>query len=379
MIKETQYCQLELTKMFDDLLSYWENHPKETFIDCYKIIREKYNYIEYQIDDLENENDLFTAKLQTDLNLVLAPIISQSFCYGYESIRRNYDQTFSDERNDKNRIINLKNNAISGDRLNYDQILDIIRQAIAHNPESIPNYYYDIDNFVIKFKINKYNSIITLSNNQLLEFLVLFIKNMKEHRYKYLESINLADYLTNEIDDIQKIIINELPTLLNISKIKNLSHYFPFKQQSPNNLCRLLDLQTFLRNAYSSKNLSFEDFLKSEKLKNIYQTSLDFKFDILNTLKLSVIFQTFTSLNIDTIIKNSNIGDNNLQLKRIRNSLIHGTYYTEYNEGLYFHDTPDKTKSEVNLEEISRSTITEMLQLCENLEELLFADSLATT
>ena len=117
--------------------NYWILHPEKSFFACYKEILNTGDLLHYHVFDSDG-NEITDKRaierylLSEHIMAVLDSVSSQIFCYFYENIRKNYDQALTEN---KNTFQKIKSNAIKGKNLNNDQILDTIRQAIAHKNE----------------------------------------------------------------------------------------------------------------------------------------------------------------------------------------------------------------------------------------------------
>ena len=125
-----------------------------------------------------------------------------------------------------------------------------------------------------------------------------------------------------------------------------------------------------LKNVYSmlqqNKDLNLMEFIN--QFKGNSSTLADMKLDIVNPLKMNLLFQIFSYIDIKDLLQI--FTNDNIPLRRIRNSVMHGTYFTSREGMIYFYDCEQKTKKEEDLTFIHSmpiDTITEIYErICEH-------------
>lgn len=130
-----------------------------------------------------------------------------------------------------------------------------------------------------------------------------------------------------------------------ILKNNKLLFYYSFKQNSLNNMIRCVELKYAIAILQNNKDLNFIEFINLFKSK--LATLANFKLDIINPLKINLLFQIFSYINIKDLLPI--FADNNIPLRRIRNSVMHGTFFISHEGTVYFYDCETKTKKEDDL------------------------------
>ena len=148
-LTDHQYCQTEINRMFVELFEYWFNNSNKTFKECFIYEQKKYDHIILNFLDFQKEEEIFICDLNTRLSVLLSSLLTQGFSYMYETARDgNYDTNFS---NKSINVKTLKNKSVKGKNVNYDQIMAVIRESVAHNSKSQINYYFDLENLTTTF------------------------------------------------------------------------------------------------------------------------------------------------------------------------------------------------------------------------------------
>ncbi len=368
LLTDIQYCQTEINRMFVDLFTYWYKNPNKTFKECFVYVRNNYDHITFEFTDFNKDDEVFICDLNTCFSMLSASLLSQGFSYMYETARNgNYDTSFS---NKTVNVKNLKNRSVQGNNVNYDQIMTVVRQSIAHNSKNQINYSFDMENLTTTFTSNKTNVIITLSNNDLSLFLRAYFLNIKKHKFE--------DFRETETtkDEHQIRYITELENLgEDILKQQKILFYYPFKQNSLNNMTRCVEL----KNAYSicqkNMDINFNDFIN--EFKSHTSTLADIKMDIINPLKINLLFQILSYIDIKDILSMPEM--NNIPLRRIRNAVMHGTFFTSRDGIIYFYDCENKAKKEEDLSFIYSMSLETIDKIYEKICEVVFSSNNAYT
>lgn len=174
--KDMLFANRLLRKMIEE----WSLAPNKTFISVYKTFSAK-NLSKLFISREQNsgisEKEVERLFLKGMLRINVASVSSQIFSYAYENVFKNYNQ-FS--QSEKSKISALKATILNGQNLNNDQLLKLIRQAIAHNNDlaADPNFMFNVYDEKFTYHLKDGESRITISTTDLLKLVSLYLNNV---------------------------------------------------------------------------------------------------------------------------------------------------------------------------------------------------------
>lgn len=354
----------------------WRRAPEKSLRVIYR-----QNYLQaYPTDTGHSSKELLNAAIES----TISNLTMQSFTAEYEFLRKNITETMSKDLKDiRNRLSTTATN------LNTTKLLDTIRQSFAHNDINMPtpNWKYTQD-----FKIE-----INLKNNHLLfevddlrnlmnEFLLLkqnhFLKSFQisidkltyAANHNKLKPDNINKFITEVRQDgthelfdkyqsnaLYNLIINDYDINFPRNRVDEvldnnsfiISQLMPLKhngglQSFRNNLTvrMLYTLQNAVINrevfeitaSNMEKNYKLIDWYSSDRLNgrlsmiNFMLTDSDL-FEV--TLISNVLFNIFSLIPANQIFNHFNLS---ADFNRIRNSVIHGRYFYNFNHGFEFYD-----------------------------------------
>ncbi|MBQ8522963.1 MAG: hypothetical protein IJ458_04860 [Clostridia bacterium] len=341
---------------------------------------------------------------ETVLNLAIASSMSnllrQTFVSNYEYLRHNIDDKMTDK------LKQLRNSTSSNpNNINTTKFLDAIRQSFVHNDidAEIPNWRLN-DEF--KVEVNFKSNSFTFDLIQLHKLMTEFLALKKEHIYlnfdvKDSDLFNVVNKGKLTPNNVQKYIIlhnqdgsyasfdqyqcqalyNLLTPATNISPIQHLNmiadnNYFILQKLLPckhnaglisymNNMVfrglvwlnnHFIDRKDFIDSAY---NFETKVELTDEG------TPSDIRCSLLEFINYDSIALECTLISNALFTLFSISAPNKLQkyfsdidVKRLRNSLMHGRYYYDNKNGFEFYDG----RSNDNLEHIATLNINQILQ-----------------
>lgn len=362
--------------LLDDAYSDWLQHPEKSFMTCWKQSLDSHGVVSKKNGKLRNSRDV----LKTAIQCVKSTASTQVFCYAYEMLNKNYDSSL---KQDKSTFERLKRHILEGpSNFNNDQILNHIRQAISHNDDMAePHYDYSYMAELFTFLPPKKKSPddttkVTISQKDLLELIATYFKNIngfKQFDYKIepnvekiksskpilttQDFIKLRNLQTNEIippDSNQIIVIRDIIKGLRSGEIQendNLNFFYPYKQNVLNNFIRASDFLHILNWLYPLRSEDYYTF--NQKTKEYAPTELsEFKNigDITTQFTINRIFTVFSTTPNKTLTDGilSKVASYT-DIPRIRNSIMHGTFFKDLNANVYMYDAPPKHKTEEEL------------------------------
>ena len=318
---------------------------------------------------------------------MMKSIITQYFVYLYELVDNNFDESLKKSKREFSKI--KMNIDVNGNlkAINAAQMFDIIRQSFAHNDDEklVPNWKWDEDsNILIHRKLKQGEVELKININELVSLANIYLTNaLKAPRpavsmyasrlsnavlqkrlnpnnvHKYVGSFDVETNTDIPLDKYQKkalynfIIQNSQG--LDEHMIKMGIHpydpallvlKYPFKCNANNvikdlqktiELLSLLSETTLTRNGFTQKVFD----KKVEKGESVDVIELN---DYLGApgrfeacLANNILFTIFTYMEPSKVKQYMN-ENNNIDLKRVRNSIMHGRFYYNYESGFNFYD-----------------------------------------
>lgn len=380
---------LQLQLLIESLVK-WADCSDKGFIACWKNNLKTSKYVSFDVDSTKEEwikchgRDL----LKTITTHISNQAIVQAFVYAYESINKNYLQFQGEE---KQEFAKLRKRAIQGN-LNNDQILNVIRQSIAHNDdEGTPNYSADLENGIFRFSLRGSSESIEITTEDMLKTLTYYITNIIDQKKEDLGVFyNFSAILNNQNKDIEDLIVlcqrdgetispdehqkNALRHVIqNIqlgnAKLSTAYRNYPFRNNNFNNSMNALALNSFmsLLNDCRGKNLS-EMFDSSIAKNNLVLSTFTRLSEPLSLLFSNLLFTIFSSTNTKAIEQCSSVVGIHGDMRRVRNAIMHGTFYYDNKEGFEFYD--GKRKVEQELEYVASLSFNEIRKLAQVITHL---------
>ncbi|MBE7076286.1 MAG: hypothetical protein E7374_00100 [Clostridiales bacterium] len=376
---------LSMETIFLKAFKEWESQPHISFLRIMKDTLQSYN--RWPSEDISREQVLQYILRHTQLSFMM-----QQTCYAYEIVEEAGLNSSSQRVKNKLRSIKTKID-VDGIEKNTDalQLLKIIRESFAHNTdrETISNWYMDEEfNIHIQSQIRKSTSrhnikigfedlsafiMLCLSNLTDLEGCVtdLMINGIKIEQKNKKQRVLIPEQISKHVKEINNETGNE--ENLDERQLQTLSHFFagkffhdedlrkrmaspyrpnfifksyPYKFNCFNLVCDLIDAGKALINL-SSKYKSLEDLFRTiiDEAKNIPDITNDDMTHVIyfylggkfKTVIISnILFSMFSFERLD-IIENL-FNEPSIDINRIRNSVMHGRYYYNHNDGFDFYD-----------------------------------------
>lgn len=373
--------RLKLVYMRDFVLSYmkWEANPEKSFTS---IFRE-----ELKATGLY-KSSLDMRKLIKEIEVYLeTSLFMQAFVCFKELIKDgNFDKSLKKGGYDFKKIKTQIDVDGVEKTTNSQQLISIIREAIAHNDDNLISNWFVEDNKICitskKDKMgNRHNIKISLTN--MVQLMLLYLANIDWSHYDTNEikvSVNKLkraikeQTLTKaqvgnifnamrqksgkqEMDDYQKNAMFNCLTKTDFFLYDDGKHIdedflamlYPFKENAFFNCGDAMDIATILNNLHNSytnynkfTNTAAENYILSfgkEKFPMRAQHWILFMVGksgkIPSVLVNNLLFNMFT-FESETILKKCFRED--LDIRRIRNSLMHGRHFFNYNSAYEFYD-----------------------------------------
>lgn len=357
-------------------LGNWHGHPDKSFINAWHTYFEKSIFT--HIFDKDTKEELPKDKsnsrkiLQDYLRHASNMMVIQAFVYAYDNMKNNLKEI---KDRDKFELELMKYCFVEGDVAD-EKLINIMRNDIAHNDDEgdKSRFTYNSTTETVSFGINDNPNAVTLTITQLIHLVRIYMKNAESARSdKYYVALDFRKFLENnkysadklirllDVSDGMKTIVpdyHQIKTLEEIaSRIKKgvfvpsrkYPYFYPHKDSSINNCCRLLQSVLMLDSLYENRAMdsnSFGGYIQEEYGENFNDMNSlkDLIFPILSNLLFQI-----CSPNLNSFIqKCADDADIDIDARRIRNSLMHGTFFYDRDNSFIFYD--GRQKEEVNLE-----------------------------
>jgi len=361
-----------------EAFAIWMERKDKSFFSCFQESLRKHQ-VEFKLDgEMRKFPDREILKVAIDS--VKSTAVVQMLCYVYELLYKNYDPALS---NDKAEFEKIKVNILHGanNSFNNEQLLNHIRNAISHNDDmDSPCYNYsmisDLFTFLPTKKNRENNSTrVTISEKDLADLMVHYIKNINGYKQldyiididtekikssrsisRVQDFIKLRNKQTGEIifpDENQKKVIKELIEQIRSGFIKendNINFFYPYKQNVLNNFIRISDLYHLLNCLYKLRSEDFYGFIEKSSMYTPSGLSELKNFgDISSMFITNRFFQIFSTTTNKSLQQTLSETSQYLKLGKLRNAIMHGTYYKDFDAGLYIYDAPRESKTEEEL------------------------------
>ena len=151
---------------------------------------------------------------------------------------------------------------------------------------------------------------------------------------------------------------------LNNKGTDNFNFFYPYKQNVLNNFLRTSDFYHMLNCLYILRGETFNSYLEKTSrytpsgLKEIKNVG-----DIASLFLSNRFFQVFSTTPNKVFQENIAKTSEEIKLSKLRNAIMHGTYYKDLDAGIYIYDAPRPDKTEEKLEFIDSFTAEELEML----------------
>ena len=269
--------------------------------------------------------------------------------------------------------------------INNRELFKKIREAFVHNSPEDPNVLIDKDGkFHIRLKLKDGNGIFINGNGRFVfEMMNRYTQNQEEHgKYRYeVEAMNILNHIETDgidennvfsfvrilhegqketLDIYQKRTISRyINHRINFCKDLDLFNYFmstsftrhaPYRANTDNLFMDKIRILSILLEIKNNPNIKKQQLLnnikfKSKELLGIQNDALEFQVDpysyLIAPMLTSTAFMIFSDMKNEEVLQLMNDNGIDMELeevRRIRNSLMHGRYYYNLNRGIEFYD-----------------------------------------
>ena len=335
---------------------------------------------------------------------MIKSLITQYFVYLYELVDNNFDEALKKSKQEFSKIklsIDINGNLKA---INAAQLFDIIRQSFAHNDDEslVPHWMWDDNNIIIHRKLKQGEVELKININELVSLANIYLTNaLKAPRpavsmyasrlsnavlqkrlnpnnvHKYVGSFDVETKTDIPLDKYQKKALYNFVMQnsqgLDEHMIKMGIHpydpsllilKYPFKCNANNTikdcqktieLLSLLNESTLTRNGFM-KRVFDKKVEKGEPVDIIeIQDFLGVPGRFEACIANNILFTIFTYMEPSKVKQYMN-EDNNIDLKRIRNSIMHGRFYYNYESGFNFYDgIIDKKAKGLTIKEMEKN------------------------
>lgn len=368
-----EIAQNNMLKMLYNNLLYetmvrWSKSKNRAFIACFKDVLKEKGY-DYKKEGLDTRFVLCKV-----INYLNSTIIAKLICYAYEIILLDEDSLNLLKKSD---IFKTKDKTFVSEDITSDyQLINFIRNAISHNNDFNDNLYVysDIDeNYT--FRLNKEgqeNSSVVINKRVLIDLLCEYVENSKMYKiYNSRLVINLDNIVKSsnnnqliniqlddsgkfiDLDDNQRKVIEWLVNDIKNNKSLNMDFvklHYPYKQNIVNNYLNALDFNFFINGIYECRGNTFYEYLyEAGKLGLIESRKQYVTKDLTIMYRVNRLFQMFSTTDNKFISENLDGVISFNKYNKLRNSIIHGTYFIDFEGNIYIYDAPRNKKQEENL------------------------------
>lgn len=380
-IVEENIFKLKCSLLIQDTLGFWYDSKTGNCVEIFEKVMNLRNFKweeNGEIVDLDTEEVLIRV-----IDRVNMTIIAQIVCYAFEIA------CMSGENFESNScFFKGKENVYVSDDINNDyKLLNFIRNAIAHNDDMKESelYSFSYDERMYTFVSNKdgyENSKVVIGKKELFEFLNGYITSLNIfNNIDYLLDINKKDiYSSKEIDDVryficikdkrffnlddnQIFVIKDMINYLRNNKVEShkcVNFCYPYKCNVVNNYLRAFDFYYLVSGIYFHKENTYSQYMKFLlNYGTYYDRDIKQKHDIPGMFLMNRLFQIFSSTDKMVIDRTRDIFEEN-RFNKLRNSVIHGTYYKDFYGDFYFYDASRSRKNEEGLKFITKLSVSEL-------------------
>ena len=382
-------------------LMLWEKKNKKSFLTCWREALEESSSFGFYAPESHKEvkmpKNFERIALKAGVDRVTDFVALQSFSYLYEVLKDNHKEFDGD---DKNYFEKFKNEIVSNSNDNLedvDKIIRAIRNSLAHNDESgIARVEYEPFERQFTIHFNNMQESITLYGYQLFKLMEVLSRNVVEsqsQQHVLMPSL-LIDYDIDEpVEKLFRLVDVEKEKLVPpdehqkealsgiLDRIRSgafypnyrLNLFYPFKGNAWNNSVKISSLMVFIRDLQNLKDFDRAGFERRENYSKYY--ALDdctCALDEVSLFMSNMLFILCANNKADVLQSCVEDIDNSLNMRRIRNSVIHGTFFHDKKNGFHFYD--GKKKTEDDLSYVGYLSFDNIVNLKSNMLKAKFAE-----
>jgi len=386
-IVEDNFQKISCNILIHDAIVLWYKNPNKSFMDCFKYTMSCRGFMWEENDKILDLDP--TRTLIKVIDALNTTIIAQIVCYAFEIAKESKD------RDESRCSFKSKKNIIVSEDIESDfQLLNFIRNAISHNDDfkEKVQYSFSQNERFLTFTSNregKENSKVIIGKHELVCFLSDYILSFNDlNGFSIKPEINLDKVYSNEaIDKVEEFIglrskangellipdENQISVLKNIveylrghkvESLKCVEYRYPYKQNVFNNYLRAYDFYYLITGIYRNRYSTYSQYMKFLINFGTYYDMADIvqKQDIAGMFIINRMFQSFSSSSTKDLDNFSKLFDYN-SFNKIRNSIMHGTYYKDFEGNFYFYDAPRGKKTEEKLKCIDKLSIEKFREM----------------
>ncbi len=336
--------------------------------------------------------------------LTMRSLITQYFVYLYEVVNDNFDESLKKSKKDFSKLkfnIDVNGNLKT---INSKKLFDIIRQSFAHNDDGniVPNWMWDDkDNVIIHRKLKSQEIKLKIHIDELVSLANIYLTNainppslgisMYASRlsnavlnkklnpfnvHKYIHAFDPNAKVDIPMDKLQKkalynCIIKNSDGLDEATINMGIHPYdpsffilkFPFKCNANNAIkdcCMTINYLSILKDKYITRNefmhKVFDSKIEKEEPVDIIaiQDYLGYPSRFEACLANNILFSIFTYMDPESV--KEYLKDCKIDFNKLRNSIMHGRFYYNYEDGFNFYDgIIDKTTKDKSIKEIEKN------------------------
>lgn len=382
LIVEGNMQKISCNILIHDAMVLWYNLKNKSFIHSFK---ETMDLRGFRWEENGEVVEGLSARdtLLKVIDALNTTIVAQIACYAFE-IAKETENKDLERAEFKNKEYIFASEDITTDF----QLLNFIRNAISHNDDLGDNvrYTFSQNDRYYTFTSNKdgQESKVVIWKHSLVTFLsdyivslncltnftqspVLNLDNIYSNKKieKVEDFIGLKNKETGEFyipDEHQEKVIRDIITYLRNNKVdkhKCVDYAYPYKQNVLNNCLRMYDFYYLVTGLYRHRQDTYSEYMDYMlKFGTFYDREIKQQQDIPGLFIVNRMFQTFSSTDNEVLNYAKNIFEFN-RFNKIRNSLMHGTYYKDFCGNYYFYDAPRGKKTEDKLKFLDKMTIDE--------------------
>ena len=382
LIVEGNMQKISCNILIHDAMVLWYNLKDKSFIHSFKETMDLRGFRWEENGEIVEGLSARDTLLKV-IDALNTTIVAQIACYAFEIAKEteNKDLERAEFKN--------KEYIFASDDITTDfQLLNFIRNAISHNDDLGDNvrYTFSQDDRLYTFTSNKegQESKVVIWKHSLVTFLsdyIISLNCLKDFNLK--PEINMDNvYSKKRIDEVEKFIglrsketgeliipdeyqrevIKDIVMYLRNNKVDKhrcVDFAYPYKQNILNNYFRMYDFYYLVTGLYRHRMDTYSEYMNYMlKFGTFYDREIKQQQDIPGLFIVNRMFQTFSSTDNEVLNYAKNIFEFN-RFNKIRNSLMHGTYYKDFYGNYYFYDAPRGKKSEEKLKFLDKMTIDE--------------------
>lgn len=357
-------------------LARWQKNYDKSFLSQW---HDHFNIDSFtHIFDSETKEEVIKDKsssrqiLKEYLHHVSNSLIVQSFVYAYDNMKWNLKDF---DGNAKKELEFIKS-IISDQEIEDSRLVNFMRNDIAHNDDvDSPIFTYDYSNEVLHFGSKDNSRNVDIPINLLIRLMRLYNDHIEELRSaKYAVLIQ-----TDKLREKKKCSSGDIFQLVNTDSGEKIfpdehqqhaldqitdrikqgvfiphkmsAEFYPHKDSSINNLCNLTKTSIMLDNLYlrrADDSRCFGEYIFGKYGKSFgdMNSIKDMIFPILSNL----LFQIFSANPNSFLQKCTDDAGININIQKVRNAVMHGTFFYDRDNSLVFYDDVQKLEESLKYE-----------------------------